>query len=335
MSSAPASAAAPPSHQALEQAARWFALLDSGEATHAQRQDWQDWLQASAEHRTAWDYVERISSRFTPVKDSTERGAALAAYGQAQRHLRQRRRILAGLGALASGSLLTWTAWRQLTPPGTMLAWLADYRSGRGELRELLLPDGTRVWLNALSALDLDYQPGHRTLRLLQGDALIDTARDVAQRPFFVTTPQGRLQALGTRFNVSLLSAETRVTVFEGAVEVRAGQSGATAIIAAGQQARFDEMSLAEPEAADPTHEAWTRGLLIARDMPLAEVVDELKRHFSGHLGLSPEVAGLRVFGGYPIADPARTLAMLESVLPIQVRHTLPWWVSIEARPTR
>ncbi len=325
----------PPSHQALEQAAHWFAVLDSGEATAAERQSWQAWLTASAEHRAAWLYVERISGRFSPIKNSPERRSALAAYGQA--YNRPRRQILASLGVLAGGGLLGWAAWRHTALPGLALAWMADYRSGTGEVREVALPDGTVIWLNAVSAFDLDYQSRHRSVRLLQGDILVDTAPDAAQRPFYVHTPQGRLQALGTRFAVRLRADETHLAVFEGAVEVRTAHSGATAVIAAGQQIHFDGAALAMPEAADPASEAWTRGLLIARDMPLADVVAELRRHVSGHLGLSPEIAGLRVFGGYPVGDPERTLAMLESVLPIQVHRTLPWWVSIEPRrsPTR
>jgi transmembrane sensor len=48
-------------------------------------------------------------------------------------------------------------------------------------------------------------------------------------------------------------------------------------------------------------------------------------------------VAGLPVFGSYPIADPDRALAMLETVMPIRVRRRLPWWTSIEpaGKPSR
>lgn len=327
-------AAPPPSHQALEQAAHWFAVLDSGEATAADQQRWQTWLTAAAEHRAAWLYVERISGRFTPIKQSPERSTALTAYSQAQHRARQRRQILASLGVLAGGSLLSWAAWRHTALPGLTQAWMADYRSGTGEIRELTLPDGTRLWLNALSAFDLDFQASHRSLRLLQGDILVDTAPDAAQRPFFVLTPQGRMQALGTRFTVRLQAAETHLAVFEGAVEVRTASSGASAVISAGQQTHFDASALASPEVADPANEAWTQGLLIARDMPLSDVVAELRRHTHAHLGVAPEIADLRVFGGYPVHDPARTLAMLESILPIQVRRPMPWWISISPQPT-
>lgn len=45
------------------------------------------------------------------------------------------------------------------------------------------------------------------------------------------------------------------------------------------------------------------------------------------------EVAKLSVMGVYPTNDMARALAMLESALPIRVKRSLSWWVTLEARP--
>lgn len=316
----------------LEQAAGWFAVLDSGEATAADHQRWEGWLAESAEHREAWRYVERISRRFEPIKVSPERNTALTAYQRASGTRVRRRQVLAGIAAFAGSGLLGAITWRHTPLPGMTEAWLADHRTATGEIREIALSDGTRVWLNVLSAFNQNYRPDQRQLRLVRGEILIDTAADPLQRPFYVATSQGRLQALGTRFSVRLDEAETTVTVYGGAVEVRTAATDATAIVSAGQQTRFTGLSLAATEEADPSRESWTQGLLVARDIPLSDVVRELRRHHRGYLGLAPEVAGLRVFGGYPVNDPERALAMLESVMPIRVRRTLPWWISIEPR---
>jgi len=320
-----------PSHRALEQAAEWFAVFDSGEATAADRQRWQAWLAESAEHRNAWRCVERISHRFEPIKASPEKDTAISAYQQARTVLRRRRQALLGLGALAGTGLSGWAVWRHAPLPGFALAWVADYGTGTGEIRDVTLPDGTIVWLNAVSAFDRDYQPDRRRLHRVRGEILVDTAADPQGRPFYVETPQGRLQALGTRFTVRLDDDETFVAVYQGAVKVSTA-AGATRTIQAGQQTRFTRNALAAPETADPAREAWTRGLLVARDTPLADVVGELRRHYHGHLGLAPELNDLRVFGGYPVGNPDQALAMLESVLPIRVKRTLPWWASIEPR---
>lgn len=321
-----------PSHRVLEQAAEWFALLLSGEATAADRRLWEDWLSASDEHRQAWGYVETLSRRLSPIKSSPEPRLAACAYQQASKTRGQRRQVLVGIATLASTGLLGWATWRHTALPGITLAWMADYRTGTGEVREITLADGTRVWLNAVSAFNQDYQPGQRLLHLVRGEILIHTGSDPLQRPFHIETAQGRLRALGTRFTVRLEDdAQTTLTVHEEAVEVQP-RTGATTIVGAGEQVRFTVDGISATGPADPAREAWTRGVLIAQNIPLAEVVAELRRHHPGHLGLAPELAALRVFGSYPANDPAQALAMLATVMPIQVRRPLPWWISIEPK---
>ena len=82
--------------------------------------------------------------------------------------------------------------------------------------------------LNTSTALQVDYQDAARRLVLLAGEILIETARDGRGRPFFVQTPAGRLQALGTRFSVQLQERQTRLDVFDGAVEIltQSGEQG-------------------------------------------------------------------------------------------------------------
>lgn len=321
-----------PSHAVLEQAAEWFALLLSGDATDDDRHSWEAWLAKSAEHRQAWSYVDRMSRRFEPIKTSSGPRIAASAYQQASNTLVHRRQMLLGIATLAGGSLLGWMTWRYTPLPGMAQAWMADDRALTGEVREVTLADGTHVWLNAASAFNRDYREDRRSLRLVSGEILIDTAVDPRRRPFYVETPQGRLQALGTRFTVRLDNdIQTYLAVYDGAVEVRT-QADAGTVIPAGQQVRFTANSLSARGPADPAREAWTRGILIARNIPLSEVVQELRRHYHGYLSLAPKLAELRVFGSYPIRDPEEALTMLELVMPIRVRRKLPWWVSIEPK---
>lgn len=91
-----------PSFKALEQAAEWFALLRSGEASPVDQNNWQGWLAAHAEHRHAWQYVERISGRFEPIQNSSNRQAAVQSYCLANQRLGRRRQLLLGLVCRAS-----------------------------------------------------------------------------------------------------------------------------------------------------------------------------------------------------------------------------------------
>lgn len=320
-----------PSHRAMEQAAEWYALLRSGDASAAERQQWQQWIDRAAEHREAWGYVERIGRRFSPLQSSPDRDAAVTAFGQAaSARPRARRQLLLGMAGALGIASLGWTAWRQTPLPLAASTWGADHRAGLGETRHVALADGTQVWLKALSAFDVDYGATLRRLQLVAGELLIQTAADPI-RPFVVDTAQGRLQALGTRFTVRGEDDGVVVAVHEGAVRVDTAASRASGIVPAGRQARFTADTLDGFLPVDPAREAWTRGVLVADNTPLADVVAELRRYHFGHLAVAPEIARLHVFGSYPIRETDRALDMLASVLPVRVRRTMPWWISLEA----
>ena len=172
-------------------------------------------------------------------------------------------------------------------------------------------------------------------MRLHRGEILVHTAPDATlpARPFVVDTVQGRLRALGTRFAVRQMDAATTVAVFEGAVEVRPATPGAAALVVrAGEQTRFTATAGDPVTPADSARQAWTRGLLLAENMRLAEFIAELARYRPGHLGCAPEVADLRLVGAYDTTDTDRVLAALEATLPVRVRTPLPWWVVVGPR---
>ncbi|WP_449193013.1 FecR family protein [Thauera sp.] len=321
-----------PSHEAMEQAATWFSLLNSGHATPADRERWQVWLASGGENHAAWTFVERVSQRFAPLQTTpTPRLAADVLQTANQRLVK--RRVLLGVAAMAgTGGLLGWAAWRQAGWVDPLLAHFADHHTATGERRDVVLADGTQVWLASASAFDQDYRADLRRLRLRSGEILIQTAADTG-RPFVVDTAHGRLRALGTRFNVRLDEAGgTQLAVYEGAVEITLAHGGQSTAAAAGQQVRFTADRWDDTTVADPAREAWSRGILLAQDMPLAQVVAELARYHRGHIAVAPEIADLTVLGSYPLDDFNGTLTMLQKALPIQVRQPLPWWTTIEAR---
>jgi len=315
----------------LEAAAQWYATLYADGSTGAERRAWEQWLAQRPEHRQAWRHIEAVSARFVPLRGDAVREAAAAAVGAATRKDLERRLVLRGLAALAGVGLCAWLGWRHSPLPGLVTAWRSDFSTGIGERRDLKLADGTRVWLNTRSALDVAYDTRQRLLTLAMGEILIDTAKDDLRRPFFVHTAFGSLQALGTRFNVRQTSTHTLLAVFEGSVRIR-NAAGAAQLVTAGQQRQFTATAITPGMPAEPMREAWTRGVVLADNIPLGVLVEELGRYRQGHLGVAPEVAELKVVGRFPIDDPDHALAMLERNLPVRVRHTLPWWTSIAPR---
>jgi transmembrane sensor len=315
-------------YDSLEQAARWFALLHVEHASAQQKDAWQAWLDERPQNRRAWRHVETVSHRFAPMRATGERQAAAVAMGISARQAGKRRVVVRSLAALAGTGLATWLGWRLTPLADTVLAWRSDHHTAVGEIRDLYLDDGTHIWLNTNSAIDVAFGQSRRLLQLRMGEIFVDTAKDAAGRPFFVETDYGSLQALGTRFSVRQQQDHACLAVFDGRVEIR-NLSGQHVIVPAGQQRRFSASTIGESVPADAARQAWSRGVILAEDMLLGELIETLASYQYGHIGVAPEIAGLRVSGRYPVADFPKALGMLERDFPLHISRPLPWWISI------
>lgn len=304
-------------HQILSDAADWFALMRSGQAGDSDTLRWQQWLRQHPDHLRGWQMVERIEQQFSTA--SANHPAHTETTLKQARHNRiQRRNVITGLG---------WVSWRQTPLPHLMASWNAQYRTGTGEIRALELADGSRLWLNTNSAINTVLDGPQRHIQVIQGEVLIETGK-ADPRPLMVFTPQGQLQPLGTRFTVRRETDTTFLAVYDGAVEIT-NQARQKSVLHPQQQTRFSANALQPIHPADPARETWHKGILVADDIRLAALVDELGRYQHGYINLSPAVADLRVFGGFPLTNPQQALDMLESALPIRVTRPLPGWINI------
>jgi len=306
--------------QALTEAADWYALLQSSHADDLDRAGWQDWLAASPAHQEAWQHVERIHARLHALDAPAERQAASRALRTARQPAVPRRQLLLALLA-GGGALMAWQATRLHLLPDSLQAFAAEYRTGRGETRHLRLADGSDVWLNTGSAMDADYSPAGREIRLYQGDILVQTAHEAHERrDFVVTTRHARLRALGTRYAVAHDADDTLLSVFAGAVEVMS--AGGRQTVHAGEQLRITARGTGRKEAADAFRDSWRRGILLADGMRLDTLLRELNRHYPGRLGSSAAAGALEVLGTYPLNNAEQALEMLGQVLPVRTVRT-------------
>jgi len=306
----------------LEQAADWAMLLTYGEATEQQRQALASWLRQSPAHEAAWARAQAVLGTFSQACNGVGRDTWKALKRDGRR--RTLRALLAGLVVLPAG----WLAWQQRP----WLPWTADLATATGEIRSLTLDDGSRLTLNTASAVSLAFTETERRIDLLAGEILVTTQPDPhpRPRPFRVHTPEGSVRALGTRFSVRRLGEATRSAVFEEAVEIRPAD-GPALILGAGQQTTFKRDGIASPQGVDAAAAAWEQGMLVARDMRLADVVAELDRYRLGLLRCDPAIAGLRVSGVISLRDTDAGLDALAHTLPLRIQRHSRYWVDIQA----
>ncbi|MBJ9977003.1 FecR family protein [Pseudomonas sp. S75] len=314
----------PVSSKVLEAAIAWKLCLEGGDGTAHERDAFERWHAASDEHARAWFQLGMLDQRV-----ATGAGPARHALLQSRAGLRQRVGKLGGglLGMLLLGGLLAWTGAPSLAPS----YWLADQRTGTGELRTLRLEDGTLLSLDTHTAVDIDYTGEHRVIVLHQGEISVETGHH-DPRPLWVRTDDGRLRPLGTRFLVKRESAGTRLEVLQAQVAAQPRGRSDEQVLHEGQQVLMNAQGLGLIGPVKAGADAWTRGMLVVDDVRLGDLVAELARYRSGYLGIAREVADLRVSGSFPLTDTDLALASLVPALPVKVERRTAWWVSVEPR---
>lgn len=313
-------------------AAGWFALLQSGQASEADRARWQRWLVEDADHGRAWAHLQAVTGALTGLNAGGAGYRGLVAAPRAAR-----RRLLGLVAGLGTAAGATWLA--SGTPQWQQMA--ADYATGT-QRRRWTLPDGTDMLLGPGSAVALQFDGTQRRLRLVAGQALFTTAHPpgaLGAQPFVVQTDHGSVRALGTRFVVRSGGAGARVAVLEGAVELRPRDAGASALrLDAGQAVDFTRTGWGTAVPAGAGEDAWSRGQLWVDEQRLDDFLAELGRYRPGWLRADPAVAGLRLSGVFPLGEGGTestdaVLSLLPGALPVQVRWRTRWWVVVEAAP--
>lgn len=339
------------------QAAEWIVRLSADDAAEraCAQAGFADWKNADARHAEAAARMEALVGRVRQVRGAGPQAAqaalSAALAGRASRGRSGRSGRGAKLaGTLALACLCALPAWLALNERGPAY-WLTDLRSGVGEWSSSMLADGSTIVLGSLSAVDVDFSRKTRTVKLVQGEILVEVAHEAqaAGRPFVVETEHGSIRALGTRFTVRREAGWTEVSMLESRVAVmpadravgRAADSEAKGgdaplIVAAGERVRLTRAGVTVRERIDPPSvaAAWQRRQFVAQELPLPDVLDELGRQRPGRILYDREkLAGIKVSAVLPLGDPDRALQLLVNNFPeLRVRTVTPYLVAVDRR---
>lgn len=311
----------------LQQAANWMARLWSDEASEQDFADCAQWRAAHPDHEQAWQQLEVFQHKLKGVPRELARQVLREPAVPSKISRRNVLRMI-GLGIVTSG------AFELLRETDTWQHATASQSTAMGEIRQIVLPDGTQVSLGSNTALDVSFDAKVRLLELRAGEIFVTTAHEGASayRPFVVRTRHGTVKALGTRFDVRLEAETSHVNVYEGVVEARPIHAPHAAVrLVAGEGCSFSANDCGHKTLAKEEGESWTHGVLLAENMRVADFIAELGRYRSGLLYCAPDVAELRVSGVFPLRDTDRALYNLSLVLPVSVVYRTRYWVSVTA----
>ncbi len=320
---------------AIEQtAADWLARRDSGDWSAGDRAAFEQWLNTSTLHRVtylriedAWEQALRlkalgagVSSQGVPPRGQWVLSPFIPASTAAARRIGSRH-WLSGTVALAASVLLALTAW---------LIWpsaVSTYHTPVGGVASLPLADGSKITLNTNSRVRVAVTDTERRVEVDHGEAFFEVAPDPL-RPFVVNAGNKRVVVVGTRFSVRREPDAVRVAVTEGKVRVETSGSEQTTsheLLPAGTVALADAEGIVvrhRPVAEVEEILSWRSGVLILRDMTLAEAAAEFNRYNTRKILIEdPALAALPVAGRFGSTQLQPFVRLLEQGYPLRAEY--------------
>lgn len=148
---------------------------------------------------------------------------------------------------------------------------------------KIKLPDGTKVWLNAASAISYPERFGDIREVQLEGEAYFEVVRDT-ERPFVIKTALSTIKVLGTSFNVNAYEddKEDFIALVTGSVKVATIMKENKFVLHPGEQLTVDRASGTAKTGLFDKRDVigWTEGWLTFKDASKDEIIDKLERWY-------------------------------------------------------
>lgn len=298
-----------PLHEQQLEQARWIWM---GTAGLPESKEWKDSFKAiSATIRLPAEEIKEPVVVLKPVQHSYvigKRWMAIAA-------------VLTGLAVFIS--FFRYQEKQVIKPE--QLVWVTKHAEA-GKMLNLVLPDGSALWLNSGSTVRFPKnmkQAGNRTVQL-DGEAFFDVKPDAAH-PFVVHSQQIHTRVLGTSFNIKAWpGGRAEVAVLTGKVAVSkdsAGRESAAVQLIPGQMAvsmnrsaKLYREQLAEISDAN----AWMSGKISFNQTPMETVFAALERKYNVHIKVVQAFSGCKLTASFGNVNLSEVMETLKVTLALQ-----------------
>jgi transmembrane sensor len=203
----------------------------------------------------------------------------------------------------SDGSKIVPPAVTATSPENT--AALNTVVTPRGGQYQVVLADGTKIWMNAGSELKFPKSFDKLSKRevSLNGEAYFEVAKN-KDKPFIVHTRAQQVEVLGTHFNINSYQDEAAVktTLLEGSVKVSpkggtSGSIGSASILKPGQQAVLDQsgMHILTYDVGEAI--AWKNGYFDFRNESLEDIMRKLSRWYDIDVVYAEKIEPVSLYG--------------------------------------
>lgn len=202
--------------------------------------------------------------------------------------------------------------------------------SPRGVRSQIVLPDGSKVWLNAGSTIKFKV-PFDQTKRdvSLTGEAFFNVQKN-PKAPFVVNSGKVSVTVLGTKFNYKAFEDENNIEVVlaEGKVTINThgGDTGKELNMKPGERAVFDKITNQTKVTSEKIDKyiAWHTGKLVFDETPMPQVATQLERWFGIEVIIEdPRILNYRITTTFENESLNQVLDLLRLSSPIEIKYVV------------
>jgi transmembrane sensor len=319
-----------------EQAALWAARLEGSVLSAQDRIALDAWLAEHPSHRACLsEYCQFSADLEQHLPELVATGAVQMPTTRQPMSRRWAIQLMIG-SSLAAAAVVAFLFF-----PSGPATQSTSVVSPLAQRQAITLADGSRVELNAHTSLQIEIDQKNRHVRLADGEAYFSVTKDPS-RPFVVETPSGAVRVTGTVFDVRADSeAKLEVTVVEGSVQVRAGDSAqlqSPVMLHPNEQlssngSAVQVATLSPAELNDAL--AWREGQIVFAGTPMQAALARFARYHGRGITIDPDVAQLPVGGRFNLDDLNGFFNALELAFPVQATRELNGVIHVSRRTER
>jgi len=199
----------------------------------------------------------------------------------------------------------------------------------RGGQYSVILPDGSKVLLNAASSLTYPIHFSDHERRVsMTGEAYFEIEKWKSTKgsksvPFIVESERQQVEVLGTKFNINAYKEEKSVetALVEGSVRVTSALNGKAVTLVPGQKSVLDG-SITVQTADMQKHLAWTTGKFVFKGESLGNVLRQISRWYNLDIECPPQLESRQLTGIVSRSTPIDALVKtIESISKVKITN--------------
>lgn len=300
----------------------------TGECTEEELRGVNTWLEESDENVRELFRIEEIYhlSKLSKTAGEAETGKAeKALFKRLEKEETQRTKVR---------RMHSWVRYAALFTGVFLIAGLGHYIyreysevsnlvavTAQDEIKELTLPDGTKVWLNKHTTLKYPRTFSNKGRDIyMEGEAYFEVVRD-QQRPFIVKSDAMQVRVLGTTFNLKSerMNHSAVATLVKGEIEVKGNRDEGMIVLSPGQMAELNGVTRRlVVKQVDTAIEKWHTNEFDFNKADIFTVARTLENSYNVKIILSPAMDSSKTYSG-----PLKRKDSLEEMLK-QVQNSIP-----------